>query len=498
MNHAAMSLAELFAGMDMAVPEVAIADIALDSRRVVPGGLFLACAGASGHGLDYLQQALSAGAVAVAFEPVHGRAAPALPAGVTGLPVPGLRARLGVVADRFFRAPSADLAVTGITGTNGKTTTAWLVSQALAAIGSRAAYLGTLGYGFPPALAPTVLTTPDCVELHRRLRELAAQGARHVIAEVSSHALDQGRVSGVRFAVAALTNLSRDHLDYHRDLEAYAAAKARLFTDTGVRRAVINVGDAFGATLAGRLPAGTELITVALVDTAAAMSGVRLLGRLTAAHGDGTGLRLAGDFGNAVLQSPLWGRFNAENLVVAAGILLSHGLSLPEVTDALGRAAAPPGRMEVIRADGGRPIVIVDFAHTPAALEAALGAVREHCSGKVWCVFGCGGDRDRGKRGAMGAAAAAGADYVIVTDDNPRSESPAAIAADVLAGAGDSAAIEIIHDRAAAIRRALTAAGPGDVVLIAGKGHEATQTRGADMRPFSDARVARAELGLAE
>jgi UDP-N-acetylmuramoyl-L-alanyl-D-glutamate--2,6-diaminopimelate ligase len=491
-----MALTELFAGLDLTVPVATVTDIATSSDEIRRGGLFLACAGTTCHGLDFLDEALAAGAAAIAWEPVSGRAAPQLPEAVSGLCVPGLRAKLGIIAGRFFAHPSAELSVTGITGTNGKSTVAYLVAHALNRLEQSAGYMGTLGWGIGADLRESALTTPDCVSLHRRLRQMADAGAKHVVMEVSSHALDQQRVAGVRFRTTALTNVSRDHLDYHASMEDYAETKARLFQGSGIDTAVINIGDNFGAELAGRLAkiSAAELITVALVATGSAPD-VRLIGKLQGMRAEGVGLRFNGDFGTATLDSSLWGRFNAENLVVAAGILLALGCKLDAAVAALAKCAPPPGRMERVRSTAGGPSVIVDYAHTPDALAKALEAVRAHTTGRVWCVFGCGGDRDRGKRSAMGAIAAALADHSIVTDDNPRAEDPRAIVADIIAGAPDAPYFEVIHDRADAIDFAIHSARRDDAVLIAGKGHEASQLVGKEALVFSDAEVARAALG---
>jgi UDP-N-acetylmuramoyl-L-alanyl-D-glutamate--2,6-diaminopimelate ligase len=418
--------------------------------------------------------------------------------------VPGLTSKLGVIADRFFARPSSAVSVTGVTGTNGKSTTAFLVSRALNSMGRCTGYMGTLGFGLENNFQPSAMTTPGCITVHRRIREMADAGAGHVVTEVSSHALDQHRVDGVRFDVAAMTNLSRDHLDYHGSMEAYAEAKAKLFFGTGddhrVGTAVINVGDHFGAALAGRIDPGTDLISVALVDTGGDMPDARLIGRLNGgqltegSRSQGVALQLSGDFGTAQLQSPLWGRFNAENLVMATGILLALGFSLDDAVTALGACEAPPGRMELIRSRESMPMVIVDFAHTPDALGKALETVRDHCDGQVWCVFGCGGDRDQGKRESMGSIVALLADRTVITDDNPRDENPDAIVNDILTGIGSADGVEVVHDRAAAIGFAIGAARAEDVVLIAGKGHESSQIVGAEAREFSDAAIARVAL----
>jgi len=493
-----VDLDTLFAGMDVVVPSVPITDITSNSRHAVTGGLFLACAGLKHHGLDFLAPALGAGVRAVAWEPVDGLDKPDFPADVVGISVPGLRGMLGTVADRFFGSPSRAITVSGVTGTNGKSTTAFLVMQALNQLDRSAGYLGTLGYGLGTDLEPSSLTTPGCITVHRRLREMVDAGARHVVMEVSSHALDQQRVNGVRFQVAALTNLTRDHLDYHGSMERYAEAKARLFTDTGIRTAVVNVGDHHGAALADRLQPGTELISVALVDTVADKPAARLTAHLIGGGADGLDLHLSGDFGEAVLKSALWGRFNAENLAMAAGMLLALDISLETAVQALGYCTAPPGRMELIRSGSSAPTVVVDFAHTPDALGKVLQTVREHCSGQVWCVFGCGGNRDKGKRFSMGTVAAELADRSIITNDNPRDEDPKSIIAEIVAGAGSGDRVEVMQDRETAIKFAIRSARSDDIVLIAGKGHEAKQIIGREARTFSDADVARSALGWAE
>jgi UDP-N-acetylmuramoyl-L-alanyl-D-glutamate--2,6-diaminopimelate ligase len=491
-----MDLHKLFPGLGTNMPALDVADITLDSRQAVRHGLFIACRGTRRHGLDFVGDALRAGVGAVAWESGAGLRAPVLPADVVSIPVPRLREQLGEVANRFFARPSEALRVTGITGTNGKTTTAWLVMQAIARLGGRAGYLGTLGHGLNGRLRAAELTTPDCISLHRQLRELADAGAGHVVAEVSSHALDQDRVAGVRFATVAFTNLSRDHLDYHPDLAAYGAAKARLFS-LGAANAVINLDDAFGRELAGRLPASARLVGVTLAgvtlagEAAPGGSGATLAATLQSVGPDGLVLELRHAGRTVPLRSGLWGRYNAENLLLAAGILLAEGWSLDEAAGALECGAPPPGRMERVPGTAGQPVVLVDFAHTPDALRKALAAVREHCAGEVWCVFGCGGDRDRGKRAPMGAAAVAGADRVIVTDDNPRTEDPQQIIADILAGVATLDRLQVVPDRAAAIARAIRSARPGDAVLIAGKGHETVQVTGETRRLFSDVAVAR-------
>ena len=345
--------------------------------------------------------------------------------------------------------------------------------------------IGTLGAGRPGALAPSGFTTPDVIEVHRTLAGLRDSGARWAAMEVSSHALDQRRVAGVRFRAAAFTNLSRDHLDYHGTLDAYGEAKARLFQVPGLGLAVINAGDAFGRSLISRIPAAVDLVTVGPVETPALARGRRLSLRNVEARPHGLSLELGGSWGPLRMESPLLGRFNADNLTLALGVLLALGVPADEAVQGLGGVSAPPGRMESFGGDG-RPLVVVDYAHTPDALAKALAAARVHCRGRLWCVFGCGGDRDPGKRPEMARHAEALADRLVVTDDNPRGEDPARIVAGILAGFEHPGRARVEHDRRAAIRLAVRQAARADVVLVAGKGHEDYQIVGEERRSFSD------------
>jgi UDP-N-acetylmuramoyl-L-alanyl-D-glutamate--2,6-diaminopimelate ligase len=491
------SLAMLMRDVADDVPEVAVCDVTSDSRRVTAGGLFLACAGGRHHGLEYLDDAILAQPAAVVWEPSNDHADPEIPNSIVSFPVSDLGAHVGEIADRFFAEPSAAMRITGVTGTNGKTTVAYLASNALNRLGRSAAYMGTLGFGIGDRLESSALTTPGCITVHRRLHALVEAGASDVVMEVSSHGLDQGRVDGVRFRVAAYTNISRDHLDYHGDFAAYQNAKARLFTDTDLQAAVINIGDDFGVELAARQRAGVERITVLLADDGNT-SDADLIARLDSVREAGLRIRFSGKFGEAELASSLWGRFNGENLALAIGILIAHGVSLADAVVAVAECPPPPGRMELLHADLSQPRVVIDFAHTPDALEKALVAVREHCVGDVWCVFGCGGDRDQGKRAAMGAVVGKFADHMIVTNDNPRDESPEAIIKDILSGVADTNSPVVIPDRGEAIEQAISEATQDDIVLVAGKGDEAYQIQAGVVTRLSDRSVARAALGVSE
>jgi UDP-N-acetylmuramoyl-L-alanyl-D-glutamate--2,6-diaminopimelate ligase len=486
----ARALAELTAGLLAVSESLLVSDVTADSRAVTPGALFLACRGRTHHGMRFAAEALTRGARAVLYETdgAASEAAPLPPPGAFVGGIANLGAHAGVIADRFFGAPSAQLTVAGITGTNGKTTCAWLLAQALEAAGKPAAYMGTLGFGRPPHLTPTAHTTPDAVSVQRQLALLRGLGAECVGMEVSSHALDQHRVNGVRFNTAAFTNLTRDHLDYHGTMEAYGAAKARLFGFPGLAHRVINIDDPFGAALAARASSARLIVTTrAAAFTPGAAQYVRAL-RVTP---DPTGLTIAVDssFGQAELAVRLMGEFNVDNSLTVLAVLLAWGVPLADAVRALGRSRPASGRMEMFGGRGLTPLAIVDYAHTPDALEKALRAARLHCRGQLRVVFGCGGDRDAGKRPLMGRIAAELADDLIVTDDNPRTEDPARIVAEILAGISRKVPLVVEHDRELAIRLALGRSVADDVVLIAGKGHEDYQILGGVRRPFRDQAV---------
>jgi UDP-N-acetylmuramoyl-L-alanyl-D-glutamate--2,6-diaminopimelate ligase len=467
--------------------EARVADLTLDSRQVRAGSLFFALPGLKQHGLHFAADAAARGASAVLWDPSAVAAPPVLPPGVFGAAIPNLKSLVGRIADRFFNWPSSQLRITGVTGTNGKTTCAYLLAQCLEQLGLVSAYMGTIGWGRPAALAEPTHTTPDAITVHRTLAQLRSAGVRELAMEVSSHALDQNRVDGVRFHVAAFTNLTRDHLDYHGSMQAYGAAKAKLFQAADIKHIVLNIGDEFGRALARERAAGVSLIAVRvgsgdsgwLADRALFATQVRMSAR-------GISLDLDGSFGKATVDTQLIGRFNAENSLVVLGCLLSLGFALDEACQALAKCKPAPGRMEVVKTDApDKPTVVVDYAHTPDALAKALSAAREHCDGSLWCVFGCGGDRDSGKRPVMGGIADEMADQIIVTDDNPRSEDPKLITRDILRGI-KSREVRVIHDRGEAIATALKEAHAVDLVLIAGKGHEDYQIYGDTRRSFSD------------
>lgn len=486
---------------DFVPPDLEITDLTLDSRAVTPGAAFVALPGTRTHGIGFAAQAVNAGACAILWEPVEGVVPPRLPEDIPLIGITQLSAWLGVIADWFFDAPSTGVRVIGVTGTNGKTTTAHVIAAALQQLNETSAYAGTLGYGRIGDLRSGALTTPDCITLQRQLAELREEGVSSLGMEVSSHALDQGRVHGVRFDTAVFTNLTRDHLDYHGSLEAYGEAKAHLFRWPSLRHSIINVDDAFGRELATRV-AHTCLVVLSRAGEiqldprwhSEKGEVKQLFARRVTAASNGLDIDVDGSWGAATLRSRFVGDFNVENLLAVLATLLTSGVSMQQAIGALENCSPPPGRMETITA-ANRPLAIVDYAHTPDALEKALLAVRQHRTGKLVCVFGCGGDRDAGKRPLMGAIAERLADRIVITDDNPRTENGDAIVADILKGLTRPEAAIVERDRAAAIARAIAESAATDVVLIAGKGHEDYQIVGAERRSFSDREQALRALG---
>ena len=456
--------------------DTVVTGLAVDSRRVTPGDLFLARAGARHDAHDHVSEAVARGAAAVCSERPVATAVP-------NVVLPELRTRLGAIAARFYDDPSARLTCIGVTGTNGKTSIAWLCAATL----PETAFVGTLGWGAPPRLCPTALTTEDAVVLQRRLRRLLDGGLTRVAMEASSHALDQGRVADVRFDVAVFSNLTRDHLDYHGTMQRYANAKRKLFETATLTAAVINLDDPLGRDLVRE--SAVETVTYGTApDAAVSWSDV-------AWGADGIEGRWRTPWGSARFRLPLFGDFSLRNAAAALSVAGVLGATIDDVVARMASAPPAPGRMQRVAAPGSdSPTVIVDYAHTPDALRAALAAARRHLTGTLTCVFGCGGDRDRGKRPLMAAAAEAGADTVLLTSDNPRNEAPGAIVEDTLAGFGRPEDVTVEIDRARAVRRAIERSGPGDVVLIAGKGHEDYQEVGGRRIPYNDAETARKAL----
>ena len=453
-----------------------------DSRALQPGDAFIAVQGLTTHGLSYLRAEQAAKAAVVLYEtPVPGSAF--IPD--NAVPVPALKTLQAQIASRFFGAPSQAMTMVGVTGTNGKTSTVQLIAQAFTLQGRTAGTIGTLGTGLYGRLQSGERTTPDVIAVHRALATMRDDGAQAVAMEVSSHALDQGRVDAVAFDTAVFSNLTLDHLDYHGSMQAYFEAKAKLFAWPGLRHAVINIDDAHGRQLAENLPHGLQCLRTSSQGREADLRAEALVLGL-----DGMHFMLVHGAERATVASPLLGRFNADNLLAVAGVLLADGMGLGDVAALLGRLSPVDGRMSRLGGLHGKPLVVVDYAHTPDALEQALKTLRAHSQARLICVFGCGGDRDRSKRPLMAASAEQWADAVWVTDDNPRSESGDAIVAEIRAGFDKAEAVRIQRDRRAAIAEAIAAAGPQDIVLIAGKGHETYQEVDGVKAPFDDRAIA--------
>lgn len=509
MSVALKPLANLLEGIAAAntCGDIVVSGLTLDSRQVHAGNAFIALQGGTTHGIKFAPAALAQGASVILAEvpaPVVlelgiGNRESGIETARTRLPavadagdivwIDRLREQVGEIAARFFNRPSAALQVIGVTGTNGKTSTVQLLASALQLLGARTATIGTLGAGLVGEVVAAERTTPDAISVHALLAQFRDAGASHVAMEVSSHALDQGRVNAVEFDVAVFTNLSRDHLDYHGSMQTYGAAKAKLFAWPGLRAAVIDSDDAFGRELGANLPTSVRRLRYAIDDSQAEIAAHNV-------RSDGNGLNfvLRTPWGEGQVQSSLLGRFNVYNLLGVAGCLCALGYEFAQIPDVLSRLQPVTGRMSRLGGDATTPLIVIDYAHTPDALEQALENLRQHCAGQLICVFGCGGERDQGKRPLMGEIAERLADSIIVTDDNPRGEKGDIIVAQIVAGLKRPHNASIQRDRAAAIAKAVCAACPGDVVLIAGKGHEPYQEVDGVKHIFDDVDVARHAL----
>ena len=484
-------LADLLSGIVDAgeYGRLVIDGVSLDSRDVRPGGLFMAVSGQSSHGMDHLTQAVYQGASAILAEPSAKWDRARLVEASAKLDVPlfmvsGLADKAGTIAARFFGYPAQLMRVIGVTGTNGKTSVTHFLAQALSQRVT-SGVLGTLGNGVIGDLRPATHTTPDAVAVQAELARQARMGVKAVAMEVSSHALDQGRVNGVTFHTAVFTNLSHEHLDYHGSMSAYAEAKSRLLRRPGLMTAVVNADDRVGLQLLQELSARVMSVACSVESDIPLLADRFVRARKVEPLPEGLRLSFDSSWGTGEVQTRLLGRFNAENLLLALGVLLSWDMPLGAAMEALESLQPVSGRMNLLGGNG-LPHVVVDYAHTPDALHKALSSLREHARGRLFCVFGCGGERDRDKRPRMGEVAQRLADRVVVTDDNPRKEDAAAIVSQILAGMPHADAAVVERDRAKAIAYAIREAGPDDMVLLAGKGHEDYQLVG-DMRlPFSD------------
>lgn len=463
-----------------------IIGLATDSRQVKTGHLFFALAGTHTHGAQFIDTALQQGAVAI----VQEHATPEMSLLAERVPcvnIPNLSQQLGNIAARFHQYPSQQMSVIGVTGTNGKTSTSHFIAQLLQQY-SPCGLIGTLGYGIYGKLQIGGFTTPDALTLQNVFAQLRAQHVAQVVMEVSSHGLAQARIQGTQFDTAVFTNLSRDHLDFHHSMEAYGAAKQLLFTHYHVRTAVINIDDAFGHTLLHHLPSSVKVLRYSLHHPM-----VEIYAKQLYCDAHGYRLKLYTPWGKGETLVPLLGGFNLSNVLAAISVLLNQGIAFDEVLTLLPKLRAVKGRMEKL-GGGSQPTVVIDYAHTPDALHQSLHALRHHTEGKLWCVFGCGGDRDAGKRPMMGEIAERLADQVILTNDNPRHENPQYILQGILSGMHNPATVQVIPERRTAIEYALQHAQATDIILIAGKGHEEYQQIGDQRLSFSDQAVVNACL----
>ena len=489
------NLRDLLAPWVPGAPERPLREMTLDSRQAASGDLFVAIAGHQADGRRFIPQAIAQGVAAVIAE-ADGVAEDGHITEMHGVPViylAQLPQRLSALAGRFYQQPGEQLRLIGVTGTNGKTTTTQLLAQWANLLGETGAVMGTVGNGLYGQLISTENTTGSAVDVQHVLHSLVEKGATVAAMEVSSHGLVQHRVAALPFAAAAFTNLSRDHLDYHGDMARYEAAKWLLFSEHHVGQMIINADDEVGFRWLQNLP---DAVAVTMENNL--QPGCR--GRWLKAtgvnyHDNGASVTFESSWGNGVIDSRLMGAFNVSNLLVALATLLSLGYPLDGLIATAGQLQPVCGRMEVFSTPG-KATVVVDYAHTPDALEKALEAARLHCKGQLWCVFGCGGDRDKGKRPLMGAIAEQFSDVVVITDDNPRGEEPAAIVGDILAGLLDAGRARVVHGRAQAVTNVIMQAKEDDVVLVAGKGHEDYQLVGNRRLDYSDRLTVARLLGV--
>jgi UDP-N-acetylmuramoyl-L-alanyl-D-glutamate--2,6-diaminopimelate ligase len=508
---AGKTLTELLQGFDAAqsIPDINILNIASSSRQVVPGSMFVALQGATTHGIDFAIDAVKGGAVAVMYsaQDEYSQKRIALLSKqikIQWIGVDNLERINGEIVSRFYGEPSKALTIIGVTGTDGKTSVTHLVTQALTRLNKTTASIGTIGYGIGNKRQPTTHTTPDAITLQSYLHEFRERQCEYVVMEVSSHALDQYRVNGCDFDIAVLTNLGRDHLDYHGTRQAYAAAKARLFREFELSGKVVNADDEFGRSLC------EQPETSALIRFSAQLQSSGSNDKQNCSNTDaevrliksditdrGLYMKVASPVGEITANTALMGRFNIENTLACISTLIALGFDREQIQLAVTDLQPIPGRMEKFKGASDQPAVVVDFAHTEQALRACLTTCREYTTGQIWCVFGCGGDRDQGKREGMGQAAEQLADRTIITDDNPRTESPEQIVQEILLGLSNPEKVSVVHSRLAAIEFALSEAGADDLVVIAGKGHELEQIVGFERYPFSDRHVVQRILRIA-
>jgi len=489
------NLRDLLAPWVSNLPARALREMTLDSRVAAAGDLFVAVVGHQADGRRYIPQAIAQGVAAIIAE-AKGEAADGEIRDVHGVPViylSQLNERLSALAGRFYNEPAEHLSLVGVTGTNGKTTTTQLLAQWAQLLGETSAVMGTVGNGLLGKAIPTENTTGSAIDVQHVLADLAGQGATFAAMEVSSHGLVQHRVAALKFRASVFTNLSRDHLDYHGDMAGYESAKWLLFSAHHYGEAIVNADDEVGRRWLANLPDAVAVSMEGHINPDC--HGRWLKAEAVSYHDSGATVRFTSSWGEGEIESRLMGAFNVSNLLLALATLLALDFPLSDLLKTASRLQPVCGRMEVFTAPG-KPTVVVDYAHTPDALEKALQAARLHCTGKLWCVFGCGGDRDKGKRPLMGAIAEEFADVPVVTDDNPRTEEPRAIINDILAGMLDAGRARVVEGRAEAVTSAIMQAKESDVVLLAGKGHEDYQIVGTRRLDYSDRVTAARLLGV--
>ena len=466
-----------------------ISGLSLDSRSTQPGDLFFAMQGLQSHGLEFSQQAITNGAAGIVWEPNHDAIIADLPASIPCISMPALQQQIASIAQRFYHNPSTRINVIGVTGTDGKTSVCQFIAQAFNQLKLSCGVIGTLGYGIYPDLEPAQHTTPDTIRVQALLSSFVEKQTPYAVIEASSHGLKQGRLNSVAVTTAVFTNLGRDHMDYHASLKDYGDAKRILFQIPNLQNAVINIDDEFGFKLASEISEQVNLVTYSYKDNQPELGCYLYAEKIFSTQGK-TKIEINSSWGNTTIETKLLGKFNVSNILAALGALVVSGYSLDKAIKALASVQTVPGRMELVTRVHNAPTVIVDYAHTPQALINALQVLREHCHGKLWCVFGCGGDRDPGKRELMAKAVEEFADIAVVTDDNPRSEDPDVITQGIISGFSLSATYSLIHDRKEAIAYAINSADVQDMVLIAGKGHESVQIINSEHLPFNDKKIA--------
>lgn len=487
MKSKAHNLKDLLYGIKDA-PPIKYNNICDDSRYVNKGTVFFAIKGLSSDGCDFIESAINSGACAVVYEPPYDLSN--IETSIPIIAVDDLKLEIANIVSRHYESSINEMSIIGVTGTNGKTTVSRLIHQGFKKIGYKSGYIGTLGYGLEN-LNLNELTTPSCMKLHKILSEFQNSGVEYVVMEISSHAIDQKRIEGINFNTVIFTNLSRDHIDYHGNMENYGETKAKLFLERQSKIKIININDSFGRSLIERVD--EEVISTSIepinIDKDKFISVTKY-----ETNGSGFDIDLKSSWGTFITHVPLLGTFNIENVIQTIALFLSHGFSMSKIQTIIEGMKAPSGRMESVDMDNNHllPKVLVDFSHTPDALKLSLQSIRDHYDGKIWCVFGCGGDRDRGKRKMMGNIAERYADYVIVTSDNPRNENPEKIISDILEGI--SSKVETIVSREEAINFAIMNANKNEIILIAGKGHESYQKIGEETLEFSDHKISKKSL----